>query len=387
MHVAIYQSSPQHMYGGQIDLIRYFRALDRRQVQPHIIVPGPGPFVDAAQALALPVTVLPLPPELAQTGGALLQGSGVDRLRQTARLLPWNLHLARLLRRISADVLYANNRRAVLTVGMAARLSRTPLFWHIKQVNAGRGWMDALAMRLTTTSAGCSQDVAAAFRHHHPHQAGRIGVVPNGIPLQTFAAPGPDMRAALGIPRQAVVIGQVGSISPRKGVGLFVDAALRLAFRHEGVHFILAGDAPSAYASYKQKALERAEPLRAAGRFHAPGWLADMPALLRSLDILALPSRVEGFGLVVAEASAAGVPCVRTASGGHGETTRDGETGFVIPVDDLDALLERLERLISDAALRRRLGIAARQYALNHFDLDRFVTALTAALVHTAGFS
>lgn len=383
MRVAFYQSSPQHLYGGQLDLLRYFTVLDRQQIQPVIVAPRGGAFVERVQALGLPVTIRPLPVELAQTGGALLSGSLGDRVRQAAKLLPWNMALARWLRRESIDVLYANNRRAVLTTGLAARLAHVPLFWHIKQ-DAGRRWMDAIAMRLVNYSAGCSDDVTAAFRRRHPRQARRIVTVPNGIPLQTFTAVGRDMRERFGIPRQALVIGQVGSLTPRKGADLFVEVALRLAPAYPQVHFILAGDAPSAYAKYKQELLDSVKPLLQAGRFHAPGWLADMPALYRTLDILVLPSRIEGFGLVAAEAGAAGVPVVRTASGGHSETTLDGETGFVVPIDDLDALVQRLHRLLVDEALRVKMGAAAREYALAHFDLDHFVSALTAALFHTA---
>ena len=112
-----------------------------------------------------------------------------------------------------------------------------------------------------------------------------------------------------------------------------------------------------------------------------------MPALYRSLDLLALPSRVEGFGLVVAEAAAAGVPCVRTDSGGHSETVIDGKTGFVVPIDDLDAFSDRLDRLLVDADLRQRMGHAAREHALAHFTLDRFTDALTDALISTHDLS
>lgn len=380
MRALFYQSSPQHLYGGQLDLLRYFAACDRAIIQPHIIAPAPGPFCDRVIALGLPLTLLPLPAELAQTGGVLLTGGAGDRLRQSAKLLPWTLRLARLLRGLDAGMLYANNRRAVLTVGPAARLARVPLLWHIKQ-DLDRGGMDRLALRLAHAAVACSRDVQTAFQQRHPDHAARIGYVPNGIPLDPFLAPGPDLRDQLGIPAGAAVVGLVGSLSPRKGVDLFVQAALHLAGRHPTAHFILAGEAPPAYASFVQAALAPAQALRQAQRLHILGWIEDTPALYRTLDILALPSHVEGFGLVVAEAAAAGVPCVRTASGGHTDTISAGHTGFVTPVADLDALIARLDLLLSDPALRQQMGAAARQHALTHFSLDRFTAALTAAIV------
>jgi len=381
--IVFYQSSPQHLYGGQLDILRFLEYYDPAQLSPVILTPAEGPFVDRARALNLPVMVISLPQELARTGGALLQGSAWDRIRQGALLTPWSLRVARWLRSIGAQVLYANNRRAVLTLGLAAHLARTPIFWHIKQ-DLDRGRMDALAMRLMDRAAACSLDVQQAFQRRHPSYADRIGYVPNGIPLEPFSRPGPDMRAELGIPPDARVVGLVGSLTPRKGLDLFVDAALRLAQDFPDVHFLLAGDAPDAYQSFKQRVLNQARPLIDAGRFHAPGWVADMPAFYRTLDILTLPSRVEGFGLVIIEAAAAGVPAVRSASGGHTETTLDGVTGFVVPIDDLNALTARLTQLLADASLRQRMGQAAKAYALANFSVHRFVDALTQTLVEMA---
>lgn len=380
--VGFYQSSPQHLYGGQLDLLRYLEVCNRSLIQPYVITPAEGPFTDRAAGLGLPITVLPLPAELARTGGVLLSGSPLDRARQAALLLPWSLRLAALLRRLHAGVLYANNRRAVLTTGAGVHLARTPLFWHIKQ-DVDRGRMDSLALRLASRAGACSLDVQQAFQRRHPAQAGRIGHVAYGIPLAPFLAPGSDLRAQLGIPAEAIVVGLVGSIGPRKGVDLFAQAALRLALKHPIAHFVLAGEAPEDAAAYKQGIMETVQYLSAQGRFHIPGWVADTPALYRTLDLLALPSRVEGFGLVVAEAGAACVPAVRTATGGHTETTIDGVTGFVVPIDDLDALTQRLDTLLSGADLRRRMGLAARDHVVAHFGLDRFETALTAALLKT----
>ncbi|NOX60491.1 MAG: glycosyltransferase family 4 protein [Chloroflexi bacterium] len=379
IRAAFYQSSPQHLYGGQLDLLRYLETCDRSLVQPHVIAPAAGPFVERASELDVPVTVLPLPALLAQTGGALLHGGPLARMHQLALLLPWSLRLARLLRALRADVLYANNRRAVLTTGLAAKWARVPLFWHIKQ-DRDRGRMDALAFRLTTYAAACSRDVQRAFQLRHPDRASRIGYAPYGIPLASFSAQGPDLRGRLGLSEAASVVGLAGSIHPRKGADLFVQAALRLAPRHPLVHFVLAGDAPEAFLDFKREVLAAAEPLMGSGRFHVLGWLSDMAAFYRTLDVLCLPSRVEGFGLVVAEAAAAGVPVVRTATAGHSETTIDGETGFVVPIDDVDALTERLDLLLGDPALRERMGRCARLYAQAHFSLERFVSALTEAL-------
>ena len=378
--IVFYQSSPQHLYGGQLDMLRFFQHVDQDRLLPMVLAPAEGPFVDRVRDLGIAVEIMPLPEELARTGGALLHGSAWDRIRQTALLTPWSLRVARWLHQSRAEALYANNRRALLTLGLAAKMARIPLFWHIKQ-DRDRGWMDTLAMHLMTYAGACSRDVQQAFRHRHPRHAHRIGYIPNGIPLDHFRRPGGTMRAVLGIPPDAPVVGLVGSITPRKGVDVFIEVALRLAEAFPNVHFLVAGDAPTTYLDYKTRMISLARPLLETGRFHATGWLEDMPALYRTLDVLVMPSRVEGFGLVIIEAAAAGVPAVRSASGGHTETTLDGQTGFVAPIDDVDAFTERVSQLLADDALRRRMGRAARDYVLQHFGIQPFVDALTVALL------
>lgn len=94
----------------------------------------------------------------------------------------------------------------------------------------------------------------------------------------------------------------------------------------------------------------------------------DLVRLYQSCDIFALPSRAEAFGIAAVEASAVGLPVVATSIGGLGEIVMDGKTGFVVPMNDVSALAERLRCLAENVDLRRELGQAARQHAEIHFD-------------------
>jgi glycosyltransferase involved in cell wall biosynthesis len=105
------------------------------------------------------------------------------------------------------------------------------------------------------------------------------------------------------------------------------------------------------------------------------GARADVPDLLARSDVFVLSSRSEGFPVSVLEAMAAGLPVVATDVGGVGEAVEDGETGFLIPAADSEALAAALERLLVDGELRRRLGAAGRARALRLFDVSRYRAA------------
>ena len=85
----------------------------------------------------------------------------------------------------------------------------------------------------------------------------------------------------------------------------------------------------------------------------------------------------EGFGIVFLEAAACGVPAVAGASGGSHEAVADGETGYVVAPRDVVAVRDAIRRLVTDEPLRAELGRAARRRAVEEFDNDRLVGALT----------
>ena len=93
-------------------------------------------------------------------------------------------------------------------------------------------------------------------------------------------------------------------------------------------------------------------------------------------DIFVLPSLAEGIPVVLMEAMASGVPCVSTPVNGIPELIRHGQTGLLALPGDMDSLVEQLERLVREPALRDILALAARDKLLADFDLSRNVTQL-----------
>ena len=103
------------------------------------------------------------------------------------------------------------------------------------------------------------------------------------------------------------------------------------------------------------------------------GYVADIPKIYAALDVFVLPSRWEGFGLVLLEAMAAGKPIVATRVGAIPEVVVDGETGVLIPAGDPLALAEGLSRLAMEPGLARQLGDAGRERLRRRFSVEKMV--------------
>ena len=179
---------------------------------------------------------------------------------------------------------------------------------------------------------------------------GSIGAVPNGVP----PAPNePTPRLARG-----PVIGSVGRLTEQKGYDLLIRVLPELP----QATLALVGDGP-----LRGELESLAARLGVQDRLLITGWTRDARRYLPAFDVFALPSRWEGMPLGILEAMHAGLPVVAGDVGSVAEAVSNGETGFLIDVDDLATLGEHLRRLLVDEPLRRRMGERARALAMERF--------------------
>lgn len=204
----------------------------------------------------------------------------------------------------------------------------------------------------------------------------RVRLVRLGIDDKAFRPPLPaerlEVRQRLGLPTDACVVCLIGQYVHRKGHDILVDAAARLRDRGHRIVMLCAGEHHNE-AQYKAELVQRARDLGVADQLVLLGH-SDPRDILWASDIGALPSRQEGFGLVVAEGMSCGVVQVRTPAAGARDTTIDGETGFLVPFEDPTALADRIQLLIEDRALYQRMQDRSIAFARERFSADRMVT-------------
>ena len=180
-----------------------------------------------------------------------------------------------------------------------------------------------------------------------------VHVVPNVIDLAAF-----DLATAA--PRDArrpeAVALAVGSLLPVKRFDRFLEALATARGRGTALVGAIVGDGPERGALERLAA--RLGLLPDGVRFL--GARSDVPALLADADFLVVTSRHEGFPNVVLEACAASRPVIVTPCGDIERLVREAESGFVVPFDDVEALADRMARLVESAQLRRRAGDAGR---------------------------
>jgi glycosyltransferase involved in cell wall biosynthesis len=190
----------------------------------------------------------------------------------------------------------------------------------------------------------------------------RSYVVPLGIDVERFASAVPAPAA------NGPVVGNVARLAPQKGQRVLLEAAPLVLRRHPEMRFVLVGD-----GELRAELELQARRLGIADRVVFTGTRTDVPELLASFSVFALPSYFEGFCYAVIEAQAAGVPVVATPVGGVRETVVQGETGVTCEPGDPGSLAAGIVRLLDDPDEARRLAAEARRRVRERFAVERMV--------------
>lgn len=218
-----------------------------------------------------------------------------------------------------------------------------------------------------------SQAGARAYEQWLELPEGSITVLRNGFAfdeqkLGDCRAQRPEVRARLGIPSGAPVIGGVMRLSEEKRPGLWLRAAAHLTALLPETHFIIAGDGPQ-FASVKRKAKR----LGLDGRLHWLGRTKEVLPAMAAMDLFLLTSRVEGLPNVLVEAQSLGVPVVTTNAGGAPETLRHGVTGWVLENDNPQYIAHELKRSWDDRPWRQRAQAEGLPLVARRFGLERMI--------------
>jgi glycosyltransferase involved in cell wall biosynthesis len=231
-----------------------------------------------------------------------------------------------------------------------------PTRWYVRPILR---WTLTRASALTAISDDCVQ---------HALRAGasldKIHLIMNGADLRRFSPGSEPVERPWG-PKMVFACRQ---LFPRKGIRFLIEAIAELRPRHPEIRLVIAGD------GFERPQLEAlADSLQVRDITTFLGWVSnrELPRYLRCCAVSAIPSLEEGFGIPAAEAMGCEVPVVASDAGGLPEVVEDGVTGFVVPKGNATALAGAIHRLLSDPALRERMGKAGRQRALARFDWMR----------------
>jgi len=345
--------------GAERDLIALLKTLDRHKWEPHVVCPGTGPFRDQLHAIAVPTHALSLPP-WRKPLAVLQRRSAVGRLEALVNQLdPALIHVN--------DIWWVPHTvRAV-----ASRASNpVPIVAHVRQEIE-----PAKVRRYELDRVGAV--IAISRQIEQSLIAGGVSVknvrtVYSGIELseKQLTHNGQAIRQMIGLPNEAVLLGTVANLFPRKGYEVMLRALPAIVRAVPTVHYVIVGSDDHDYADRLTKL---AQELKIADRVHIVGFQDPVQPFLAALDLYVHPALMEGFGIAVVEAMAMGKAVVATTTGGLPEVVAQGETGLLVPPGDAESLAAAVVSLLEDKVRREQMGRNGKARAQDRFSLDASV--------------
>jgi glycogen(starch) synthase len=217
--------------------------------------------------------------------------------------------------------------------------------------------------------------------YHLQMDRDRVALIPLGLEDWTSLPADPPPAVS----SNAIRLLFVGRLEGRKGIDVLLAAAKHVLIRHPNVHLDIAGNdgIPGPGGQPWRKLFEKdleADLIRTRVVFHGMVSETRLRGLYRACDVLVGPSRFESFGLMLVEGMMFGKPVIGCRAGGMMEVVEEGKTGLLAEPGDIPSLEGCLNRLIEDAELRARLGVAARARYEKYFRADRMTAEVVTFL-------
>jgi glycosyltransferase involved in cell wall biosynthesis len=389
----VYLNPSGQIGGAERSLLDFMTSLRAAEPGAHLelIAGAGGPLVEQARVLGFAAQALPYPRGLARLGDAgaadtarIMSMIGRASLN-TPSIALYAARLRRVLAAAAPDLVHTNGFK-MHVLGAWAAPRRVPVLWHIHDYLRTRPVMARMmkvhadrCAAMVTNSWSVAEDVRAACG-----SGIRVFPIHNAIDLARFSPEGPsldlDRLAGLDPPELPVVrVGLVATMARWKGQEVFLRA-LQMASAEAPVRGYLIGGAlyETDGSQYQLDDLRHlGSQMGLGGRVGFTGFVEDVPAALRALDIVVHAStQPEPFGLVIAEAMACGRAVVVSEGGGASEIITPGHDALPHQAGSASALAQRIVELARDPALRASLGSRAAESARRRFARDRLAREL-----------
>lgn len=337
----------RHLYGGALQVFYLMRGLAERGVTNVLVAPEHSAILGESGGCA---TLHPL------------RWKGDGDVAVVGRIL-------KAIRQHSPDIVHLHSRRGADVFGLlAARRAGVPAVVTRRVDNREPAWLARIKYGLAAKVVAISEGIAAVLRAEGV-PAQHVITVHSAVDTSAYAAPCQQdfFREALQLSSDAPTLGVIAQLIPRKGHRYLLDVLPAILATHLKLEVLVFGRGPLESELRRQLAEPRYD-----GRVRLVGFREDLPRLIGCLDLVVHPADMEGLGVSLLQAAAAGVPMIASRAGGIPEVVRHEVNGLLISPGDRPALTEAIELLLGDAELRRRFGEAGRQVA-QEFSIDAMV--------------
>ena len=360
MKNVLFVHSSSELYGSDRSLLNIVKNLDKNEFNIFVLLPCQGPLVEEMRKLEN-ITVEIYEVAVLRRKNLSIRG-GVEYLK---KLIQSTAFIKKYIKRNNIDIVDTNTA-VVFPGAIAAKHCGIKSVWHIREIiknNLENNVISLMMNRYADLIVANSKSTEAALKVKKE----KIRVVYNAV----------EDCAAISMKHEGLVVGMAGRINRWKGQKLFVDMAEIVHHRYPNVIFEIAGEAYVGEEYLKVELQQYIHEKQLDNHVKLLGQVNNMKEFYEGLDVFVLPSiQPEPFGLVIIEAMEYEVPVVATNHGGPVEIVTDGEDGYLVDYTSANQMAEKVETLLSDESLRRRMGLCGANKQRNKFSVSAMVAGM-----------
>lgn len=284
--------------------------------------------------------------------------------------------LRKIIKQLKPDIVYAHSSKAgafarIADLGLKNKIIYNPHGWAFNMQQSAMKkkmykWVEKISVHFCDKIVCISDAERESALREKICKPSKLQVIYNGIDLEEIEKTTPMSRAQLGIPEDAFVVGMVGRLSKQKAPDTFVKAAKLIKEKIPDAFFLMVGD-----GELRDQVKSLINQYDLGSSFLITGWVDNPTAYMKIMDVGMLLSRWEGFGLVLPEYMACGVPIVATNVDAIPNVAKNGINGMLVDKDDYHKAADAVDRLFKQPDLTSSLVKTADNIVKTKFDGKR----------------
>ena len=284
--------------------------------------------------------------------------------------------LRRIIKQLKPDIVYAHSSKAgalarIADLGLKNRVIYNPHGWAFNMQQSAKKkemykWVEKISAHFCDKIVCISDAEKESALREKICKPSKLQVIYNGIDLEAIKNTIPKTKAELNIPEDAFVVGMVGRLSKQKAPDVFVKAAKLIKDKIPNAYFLMVGD-----GELRGQVENLIHQYDLGSSFLITGWVDNPTAYMKIMDVGMLLSRWEGFGLVLLEYMACGVPIVATNVDAIPNIIKDGVNGMLVNKDSFVGVQKVCTGLKNDTELKDRIIASAKSMVRNKFGAKR----------------
>ena len=345
----VHVEAGKHLYGGALQVFYLMRGLMKKNVRNVLVAPQGSAIADASRGIVDHVHAIPMKGDLD---------------------IGFIFRLKKILKQENADIVHLHSRRgADVLGGIAAKLAGVQCVLSRRVDNPESRLLVKLKYPLYDRVITISEGIRRVLISEGV-PAEKITCVHSAVDIDKYSQPADRawFLNEFSLPENAKVFAVIAQLIQRKGHRYLLQVLPELLQRHPDLYVLFFGKGPLQQDIEQQLAQPEFQ-----GRVRLIGFREDLERVLPCLYGVVHPADMEGLGVSLLQAAAAGVPIIGSNAGGIPEIVHDGVNGYLIPVGDTQRLQERFEHLLNNSKQAQELGTNGQHIAQENFSINTMV--------------